>query len=99
MILGRVTGTVVCTVKHPGYDGHKLMLVQPLDAALAPAGDELVAVDHAQAGPGDTVLVLREGNGVRQILLGDPKGVLPVLELIVAVVDQVEVAGAPGLRV
>jgi ethanolamine utilization protein EutN len=98
MILGRVTGTVVSTVKHPGYEGHKLLLVQPLDERLADAGDEFIAADHAQAGVGDTVLVLREGNGVRQILLGDPKGVLPLLELIVGVVDRVDVADDAARR-
>lgn len=91
MILGKVTGTVTSTVKHPAYAGRKLMIVQPLDEAGRSAGDELLAVDNAQAGVGDTVLVLKEGNGVRQILLGNTKGVLPLLELIVAVVDHVQV--------
>jgi ethanolamine utilization protein EutN len=94
VILGRVTGTMVSSVKHPAYAGHKLLLVTPLDEHGRASGDEFVAVDDAQAGVGDTVLVLREGNGVRQILLGNPKGVLPILELIVGVVDAVDVPGA-----
>ena len=46
-------------------------------------------MDHAQAGVGDVVLVLTEGNGTRQIL-GDPQG--PVRSMIVGIVDAVELA-------
>jgi ethanolamine utilization protein EutN len=95
VILGVVTGTVVSTAKHPAYVGYKLLLVTPVDERGRPAGDELLAVDNAQAGVGDTVLVLKEGNGVRQILVGDPKAVLPILETIVAVVDEVQVSLQP----
>ncbi len=85
MILGRVTGTVVASAKHPDYIGHKLLIVQPLDESQKALGKEFLAVDNAQAGEGDTVLVLKEGNGVRQILGGNP----PILETIIAIVDQV----------
>jgi len=89
MILGRVTGNVVSTAKHPGYVGRKLMIVQPIDEHGNDAGKKFLAVDNAQAGEGDTVLVLREGNGVRQILAeSEPP---PLLELIVGIVDKVEV--------
>jgi microcompartment protein CcmK/EutM len=44
-------------------------------------------VDHAQAGEGDTVLVLKEGNGIRQVLK-DPRS--PIQALIVGVVDRVD---------
>lgn len=93
MILGRVTGTVVATEKHPSYEGRKVMLVQPIDEAGQDRGPEFLAVDNAQAGPGDRVLVLKEGNGVRQILCGDVAATLPILETIVAVVDEVQVPG------
>lgn len=89
MILGRVTGSVVGTLKHPAYDGRALLVVQPIDGGGADHGGRLLAVDHAQAGPGDRVLVLCEGNGIRQIL-GDPTS--PVRALIVGVVDHVEMA-------
>ena len=91
MILGRVTGTVVATVKHPSYIGRKVLIVESLDEHRRGTGQEFLAVDHAQAGVGDTVLVLKEGNGVRQILCGDLGATMPILETIVGVVDQVEV--------
>ena len=89
MILGRVTGNVVSTAKHPCYVGHKLMIVQPIDEHGEDCGKKFLAVDNAQAGEGDTVLVLREGNGVRQILAETSPQ--PLLELIVGIVDEIEV--------
>ncbi|MCC7386688.1 MAG: EutN/CcmL family microcompartment protein [Deltaproteobacteria bacterium] len=89
MILGRVTGTVVSTAKHASYEGKKLLIVQPIDAKGAATGEEFLAVDRAQAGDGDRVLVLTEGNGVRQIF-GAQGTSFPVLETIVGVVDLIE---------
>ena len=67
MILARVVGTVVSTVKHAAYEGLRLLLVEPVDERLVASRPEFIAVDRAQAGLGDVVLVLREGTGVRQI--------------------------------
>jgi ethanolamine utilization protein EutN len=86
--LCRVIGTVVATAHHPAYDGQKVLLVRPEGPAGEPAGSGFIAVDHAQAGPGDQVLVLTEGNGVRQ-LLGKDAG--PVRSIIVGIVDHVDV--------
>lgn len=88
MVLCKVLGPVVATVHHPAFDARTLLVVQPLDEQGAFAGRSFLAVDHAQAGEGDTVLVLREGNGVRQVLAGKD---LPIRSVIVGVVDQVEV--------
>ena len=88
MKLCRVTGNVVATVKHETYRGHKLMIVQPIDELGADVGASFLAVDLAQAGPGDTVLVMQEGNGVRQIL---KEKVLPIRSIIIGIVDAVEV--------
>jgi ethanolamine utilization protein EutN len=85
--LCRVTGNVVATVKHPTYHGHKIMLVQPLDEQRRDAGEVFIAVDLVQAGPGDTVLVMQEGNGVRQLLKVQK---LPIRSVIVGIVDAVE---------
>jgi ethanolamine utilization protein EutN len=76
--------------KHPAFAGRALFVVQPLDERGGDAGHSFVAVDHAQAGVGDKVLVLTEGNGVRQILkAGD---LVPIRSIIVGVVDHVETA-------
>ena len=100
MILARVLGPVVMTVKHPAFDGEKLLAVQPLDEQGNAKGATLLAIDRAQAGEGDHVLVLREGSGIRQIV-GRDKGLCvneavkvdwPVRSLIVGIVDHVDVA-------
>jgi len=86
--LCRVIGNVVATVKHPMYHGHRLIVVQQIDEAGADIGTSFLAIDRVQSGPGDRVVVLTEGNGVRQILqVGDQ---VPIRSLIVGVVDQVE---------
>lgn len=86
MVLAKVIGTVVSTIKHPAYHALTMLVVLPVDEAGLPAGDSFLAVDNVQAGTGDTVLVLREGNGVRQIL---GKKNLPIRSIIVGIVDQV----------
>ena len=83
----RVVGPLWATVKHPAFVGHPLFVVQPLDEAGADTGASFVAIDHVQAGIGDKVIVLTEGNGVRQILKqGDQT---PIRSIIVGIVDAV----------
>ena len=93
MILCRVEGNVVSTARHPDFDGLKLLIVQPLDADGNDTGAPLLAVDRVQAGPGDRVLVMREGNGVRQ-LFQRPK--FCIRSVIVGVVDETDVSGTSG---
>lgn len=59
MKIGRVTGTVVSTMKLESLEGIKLLLVQPLDDNMENSGNPLVACDTVQAGSGD--LVIYEG--------------------------------------
>ncbi len=92
MNLCRVLGTVVASEKHPAFAGRKLMVVQPLDEMGKALGKSFIAVDHtSSAGKGDQVLVLREGNGVRQVL---GEQMLPIRSLIVGVVDSVDLTGS-----
>jgi ethanolamine utilization protein EutN len=90
MRMCRVLGNVVATEKHPVYRGHKLMIVQPVDARGDDVGASFLAVDHVQAGPGDRVLVMSEGNGVRQLL--DMGQEVPIRSLIVGIIDAVDTA-------
>lgn len=89
MKIARVIGNVVATAKHPDYEGRKLMLVRPETPDGEPAGSAGLAVDLVQAGPGDRVLLLSEGNGVRQ-LLGNETG--PIRTLIVGIIDEIHTA-------
>jgi microcompartment protein CcmK/EutM len=86
MYIGKVIGTVVSTIKIDHLQDRKLLLVDQLDLKGMETGEYDIAVDVVQAGPGDTVLVIDEGNGARQILGIDPGAVRAV---IVGVVDEV----------
>ena len=88
MILAKVVGTVTSTIKHPAYHALKLMVVEPVSETGAKAGESFLAVDDVQAGVGDTVLVMREGNGVRQILRQKN---LPIRSIICGIVDAVTI--------
>jgi ethanolamine utilization protein EutN len=89
MYIGKVIGTVVATIKISHLESRKLLLVDQLDLRGQETGYYDIAVDVVQAGPGDTVLVIDEGNGARQILGIDPGAVRAV---IVGVVDEVTIS-------
>lgn len=90
MKVGRVAATVVSTIKHPALDGRRLLLVDLLDLAGKATGRDLIAVDAVGAGAGETVLVLDEGNGARQVLSA-PEA--PVRAVIVGIVDEIVLGG------
>ena len=91
MKIGRVVGTVVTPVQHPAYDGRRLLAVRPLNPDGSEASDRLfIAVDRAQAGVGDRVLLMAEGSSVRAIV-GDDKA--PIRCAVVGVIDEIEVDG------
>jgi len=87
MILARITGSVVSTIHHSIVDGHKLLLAERLDEAGKPSGGYLIAMDAIGAGQGETVLILDEGTGARQIL--DDSNA-PVRSIVVGIVDALE---------
>jgi microcompartment protein CcmK/EutM len=88
MYIAKVIGSVVATIKISHLEGRRLLLVDQLDIQGRESGDYDIAVDVAQAGPGDTVLVIDEGNGARQILGLDPGAIRAV---IVGVIDEVSI--------
>lgn len=86
MHLGRVTGTVVATIKAPNLDGIKLLIVQPLDRQQQPKGPAVVAADAvAMAGPGELVYFVAS----REAALAMPETFVPIDHAIVGIVDQV----------
>ena len=87
MILGRIIGSVVSIIHHPVVEGRKLLVAERLDANGQPTGGYIIAIDAIGAGQGETVLILDEGNGARQILDYTDA---PVRSLVVGVVDAVE---------
>jgi ethanolamine utilization protein EutN len=88
MLLGRVKGTAVCTLKYPGIEGVKLLVVQPLNKRLEPVGGLQVAADVVQAGPGDLCVMVRSREAA--LAMRDIKFV-PVDLALVGIVDDLEV--------
>ncbi|HAN31106.1 MAG TPA: hypothetical protein DCQ06_05860 [Myxococcales bacterium] len=86
MILARVVEPVVSTIKHEELQARAVFVMQPVDEKGSDVGATFLAVDNVQAGPGDTVIVLREGSGIRQVL---GRSQSPLRCLIVGVVDAV----------
>ena len=84
MKIARVTGTVVSTIKYEKYVGMKLLRVRHLTLDGQPTGEELIALDAADAGIGDIVLVNNDG-GAAQMIMGDTKLIASVT--ICGVVD------------
>ena len=90
MILCRITGSVVSTVKNPKLHGHRILICQPVELdARTPKSPSFLAIDSLQsAGVSDLVLCIREGSGAR-LIFSDEK--IPVEAVIVGIVDDFDV--------
>ena len=86
MKIGRVTGTVVSTMKLESLEGIKLLLVQPLDDDMQNSGNPIVACDTVQAGSGD--LVIYEGG--REAALTLDNWYNPADSAVIGIIDQLD---------
>ncbi len=85
MLLGRVVGTAVCTLKYTGTQGLKLLVVQPLNKKLESNGPLQVAADVVQAGPGDLCVMVRS----REAALAMPEiKFVPIDLALVGIIDE-----------
>jgi len=89
MIIAKVVGTVVTTVSHAAFKNRRLLVVQPLSLEEEDNSGDFIALDNSQAGIGDTVLIIREGSGARQVMNNKDACVISV---IVGIVDSVNIA-------
>jgi len=94
MLIARVVGLVVATMKHDSLVGSKLLIVQEADVAGRPVGQVMVAVDAVDAGDGDLVLVT-QGSGARQTEATLNR---PVDNIIMAIVDTLQSNGEVSFR-
>lgn len=90
MILGRVVGQVVSSIKRPQFEGAKLLLVQPEQPDGRATGQALLAIDSVGAGVSERVLVVLEGRAAGEAL--GRRGA-PVDAAIVGIVDEVTEEG------
>lgn len=89
MFIAKVVGNVWATRKHKSLENTKLLLVRRLNGITGKFLDEdiILAVDkYIDAGIGNTVLVMDEGNSARQILNDK---VAPVRTIICGIIDTV----------
>jgi ethanolamine utilization protein EutN len=88
MLLGIVKGSAVCTIKYPGTQGLKLLVVQPVNKHLQPIGGLQVAADIVHAGEGDLCVMVR----AREAALAMPdEKFVPIDLALVGIVDELEV--------
>ena len=87
MILGKVVGSVVCTLKDKSLEGKKLLLVKALDLKDNLLEPFVIAVDTIGVGIGEKVLVVN-GSSARMTDYTRDKSVDSV---IVAKVDSMKI--------
>jgi ethanolamine utilization protein EutN len=87
MMLGRIIGNVVCTMKNASLVGHKLLLVQPIDRHRRDKGRPFVAVDSVGAGAGETIYWCRGREASFPFLPND----IPTEATIVGIVDTINI--------
>jgi microcompartment protein CcmK/EutM len=90
MFIGKVVGTLASEINDVVYENRKLLVLDRLRPEGDPDGSYVLAVDGVDAGIGQVVLVLDEGNGARQVV-GAPNGAIRTV--IVGIVDEVYLEG------
>lgn len=84
MIIGKVVGEIYSTINHGFYNQKKLLIVDK----VMPAGGYLIAVDSVDAGVGETVLVIDEGNSARQVV---EDATAPIRSIIIGIIDEINI--------
>lgn len=88
MILGRVIGNVVSSMKNETLRGQRLLIVQPIDRHGRDKGKPLVALDSVGAGAGETVYWCRGKEASFPFLPIE----VPTETTIVGIVDEINLA-------
>lgn len=88
MEIGKVIGTITSSIKHPSYEGKRVLVVQELDLSGKPKDTIRVAIDYVGAGYGDLVLV-GGAPGVAADVFNINKA--PIKDLIVGIIDHFSV--------
>jgi microcompartment protein CcmK/EutM len=89
MLIAKVIGTTISTIRDEKMKGNKLLILRQTDEKGAFVGKPYVAVDLVDAGLGDLVLT-GHGSSARQTYLTKD---CPVDAVVMAVIDHLEVDG------
>ncbi len=87
MIIGRVLDELIATQKDSAFEGQKLLVVQPLTPEEEETGEVVLAIDGADAGVGDRVLVVLDGWASMKVL---GKFFTPVDAAVIGVIDRID---------
>ena len=94
MLIARVIGTSLSTIKDEKLEGRKLLILRQTDETGATSGKPYVAVDTVDAGIGDLVLTAA-GSSARQTSVTKDT---PVDSVIMSIIDSLEVDGKVVFR-
>ncbi len=92
MLIGKVTGNIAATIKHPVYKSQKLLTVNILTPTQEPTSESVVAIDSVDAGVGDLVLITQEGRSAMAVV---GQNEVPVRTVIVAIIDRIDFSPLP----
>ncbi len=85
MQIARVEGHVTSTVKHPSFQGWRLLICQPVDGTGMASGCPVVAIDPYGAGLHEIVIVSTDGAAARRAVKDNRS---PVRHMVVGIVDE-----------
>jgi microcompartment protein CcmK/EutM len=90
--LGRVVGRIWSSVKNPGLEAQRLLLVQPVKPDLSASGKIVICTDCTGAGTDEVVYWVRG----REASFPFQPGEVPTDATIVGIVDEVHVQCSSG---
>ena len=94
MLICRVIGTAVASVKHEELENFKLLVVQEVSVNNELKGeDTLVAVDRVGAGDGEVVLVTQGSNSCADGSMASVQKRIPIDASIIGILDNLSVDG------
>jgi len=94
MLICRVVGNVVSTIKDEKLTGKKILIVRETTTENELVGKPLAAIDTVDAGVGDLVLIA-QGSSARQTTLTKET---PTDAVIMAIIDELAVDGKITFR-
>lgn len=94
MLICRVVGNVVSTIKDDKLTGKKILIVREATTENELVGKPLAAIDTVDAGVGDLVLIA-QGSSARQTTLTKET---PTDAVIMAIIDELAVDGKITFR-
>jgi ethanolamine utilization protein EutN len=95
MLIAKVVGSAVATLKLDALKASKILLVSPTDAHGAITGGPILAVDLVGAGEGELVIV-SQGSSARMVAPGGNAS--PVDAAIIGILDSLRIDGEVAFR-